>query len=1414
MATVGNRVYLFGGRDSQRLFSDLFYFEVVGSDSAVGEFSIPERFSHSLTTYGQHLLIFGGCPHSRAGPEIIMVNTTSTEVSRIPVALPPGALPVRHTASVVRGGSVAAGGTIGGSTVGDRLLVLGGGAACFAFGSAFSPPFTIPLQGILQGKFGYASQQRQGQQQERQEQEQDQESQGGLGWVVLVPRRDGKRWKDELQTNGVLDKTRKPATVSPNASPEVSHVSASISGAAGDGGEFLLALPVCESAVRTVAAMAGVCMAASTVPTLLNLKAMQPSSSEDNQISATHLSLLSQLPARWERLGDMVVLPADAMLGEVWDRLGPELWQVVAEALGATRVARQAPVAPALTRDSRLQLLLGSSSWVEHRENGITYTFDAAKCMFSSGNGTEKQRIAALKLHDQEVVVDLFAGIGYFTIPLLVHARARHVFACEWNPAAVHGLRSSLAANQVSPDRYAVLEGDNRVVAPVGVADRVLLGLIPSSEASWRTAIRCLKPKEGGVAHVHGNVVDVEEQQWTDHVVWEFEKLAREEGRSWEVKAVHLERVKWYAPHIRHVVLDVCCKPKDLYLECSQRAAMFPPSIDRLTLLRSLRLEANAVTRLPDTLTSLQSLRSLELHAGRLEVLPSDLGNLLLLTSLKLHGCRSLASLPESFRQLANLNLLSLDFCSMMQLPASLTDLPSLTVLKIRGCNFPLPSPVDFPRLWRLESVCLEAVKGMRGLIEALEHLCRLKTLVIKRCSDITSLPESLFRLPSLTSLTLDMPQLSALPDHVGLLSKLRTLNLEMKELASLPCSIALVTTLQELSLDNLWNLPSLPEELGQLSALETLHLKNLCQHTRLPDSLGQLTALRELKIEECGQLQQLPDTLSQLSSLEHLEIETCTGLTALPDEMGNGLHRLRSLHLNRCSSLTHLPPTFSGLTSLQTLKIIKAKSFRGTLLDGFGCLKSLRELVLQHMPRLSALPDRVSGASSLTSLDILNCPKVTVLPEGIGRLEALEVVKIVRMDGLRDLPGSLVRLPCLRVLEVRACCGVGALLGDEVVHERTSSGSLAHSNRTCAFCTGAFSTGTSNTDTSSTGSDSRALLPSLASLKIKSVSCHALGPSLGQLPSLTKLKLLDMNFILSLPHSISQLSRLKILRIDSAIQLEALPDTFGGLSGLRVLKLVDLIALRQLPESFGQLKMLETLEIIDCYKLMKLPSSFANLSKLQSCILTKNGIRTFPVDFWKLASLQKLVLVGLQHMRSLPESFSKLPKLQVLRVTECHNLARLPTALGRMPTLREYDVRDCPFLPWRDERWAPARAQEGDGEEGEGVVVDAAGKGGEEEGGAEVEGKESGDVAGEGDEADSEAEEDAESCFENLQILHDYGRDSEDDRYVDEGGWGSSDEDEEEEEDDGDDEEDDEDDEDDEEDEEEEEEEEEDEEE
>ena len=73
------------------------------------------------------------------------------------------------------------------------------------------------------------------------------------------------------------------------------------------------------------------------------------------------------------------------------------------------------------TRDSQVELLLGEEGWVVQRQHGIKYSLDVTRCMFSSGNVGERARMGRQPCQDQ-VVVDLFTGIGYFTLPMLVQA--------------------------------------------------------------------------------------------------------------------------------------------------------------------------------------------------------------------------------------------------------------------------------------------------------------------------------------------------------------------------------------------------------------------------------------------------------------------------------------------------------------------------------------------------------------------------------------------------------------------------------------------------------------------------------------------------------------------------------------------------------------------------------------------------------------------------------------------------------------------------------------------------------------------------------------------------------------------------------------------------------------------------------
>lgn len=153
-------------------------------------------------------------------------------------------------------------------------------------------------------------------------------------------------------------------------------------------------------------------------------------------------------------------------------------------------------------RTPNIELTLGDNGIVNHKENQITYCFDITKCMFSFGNIREKMRMAEFNC-SEEIIVDLFTGIGYFSLPLLIHARAKHLYACEWNTDAIEAFKRNLVINKIDTNRCTIIEGDNRTNRPTDVAQRVILGILPSCLDWMKTAFECIDKSTGATLHCH-----------------------------------------------------------------------------------------------------------------------------------------------------------------------------------------------------------------------------------------------------------------------------------------------------------------------------------------------------------------------------------------------------------------------------------------------------------------------------------------------------------------------------------------------------------------------------------------------------------------------------------------------------------------------------------------------------------------------------------------------------------------------------------------------------------------------------------------------------------------------------------------------------------------------------------------------
>ena len=264
--------------------------------------------------------------------------------------------------------------------------------------------------------------------------------------------------------------------------------------------------------------------------------------------------LIEDLPKGWERFDDVALLPLNAFSNSRWDLVNREtLWKNVSVALNVKRLFRKGEISGE-RRESSAELLHGNRLDVERIEHGVNFVYRITECMFSQGNLNERKRMGDLDLSNEEIL-DLYAGIGYYTLPMLVRGNAKHVTATEWNPNAIRDLRKGLERNKVA-EKCKVIEGDNRLHGNLLEArfDRVVLGLLPQAWDGFETAMKAIRPI-GGILHVHGVASTKNPEEWEEEVIMRLSQFLR------SVTKIDVFKIKSYAPYWDHRVLDVKIGP-------------------------------------------------------------------------------------------------------------------------------------------------------------------------------------------------------------------------------------------------------------------------------------------------------------------------------------------------------------------------------------------------------------------------------------------------------------------------------------------------------------------------------------------------------------------------------------------------------------------------------------------------------------------------------------------------------------------------------------------------------------------------------------------------------------------------------------------------------------------------------------
>ncbi|KAI9662722.1 MAG: hypothetical protein M1831_002765 [Alyxoria varia] len=252
--------------------------------------------------------------------------------------------------------------------------------------------------------------------------------------------------------------------------------------------------------------------------------------------------------------------------------------------------------------------------WVSTKQNGITQTWAPRYTMFSAGNVTEKARLIQLESVHSAIVhgirtgggctaVDLFAGIGYFAFSY-AKAGFSHVLCWDLNPWSVEGMRRGSVANKwqysilsdrcaetssgggletlpyggtydtskMSPTLLIFNESNEKAIDRIASLENRLppirhvnCGMLPTSSAAWKTALRALNRRLGGYLHLHETVLQKDLDAKVKKIVKQTTELAQRvlhtESTTFDTRLEHVEMVKTVGPKLLHIVVDIAVLP-------------------------------------------------------------------------------------------------------------------------------------------------------------------------------------------------------------------------------------------------------------------------------------------------------------------------------------------------------------------------------------------------------------------------------------------------------------------------------------------------------------------------------------------------------------------------------------------------------------------------------------------------------------------------------------------------------------------------------------------------------------------------------------------------------------------------------------------------------------------------------------
>ncbi len=260
--------------------------------------------------------------------------------------------------------------------------------------------------------------------------------------------------------------------------------------------------------------------------------------------------LVAKVPQAFDIIGDIVVIDIPIQLKAYQNLIGEAILKTQRNV--KTVLAKAGDISGVFRVRDYDYIAGEQKTKTIHREFGCQFHVDVAKAYFSPRLSHEHERVA-VQVQDDETVVDLFAGVGPFSVLTAKRNPKVKVYAVDLNPDAVELLKVNVRVNRVENQVFPMLADAREVAATKlkGTADRVIMNLPETAIDFVDAACNSIKP-QGGIVHFYGFVRAPDS---IENLQRRFSVFIEKNGRKVE-SFLYVKAIRETAPFESQIALD------------------------------------------------------------------------------------------------------------------------------------------------------------------------------------------------------------------------------------------------------------------------------------------------------------------------------------------------------------------------------------------------------------------------------------------------------------------------------------------------------------------------------------------------------------------------------------------------------------------------------------------------------------------------------------------------------------------------------------------------------------------------------------------------------------------------------------------------------------------------------------------